>query len=99
MRQLILLDIAPRITMTQASPRQIQIQYFALLREKSGCSGEALATAAPTLRQLYEELKAKYGFPLACERLRVAVNDEFCSWDDSLPDGARVVFIPPVSGG
>jgi molybdopterin converting factor small subunit len=31
--------------------------------------------------------------------LKVAVNDEFSDWAQTLADGDRVVFIPPVAGG
>ncbi|MDG1462804.1 MAG: MoaD/ThiS family protein, partial [Gammaproteobacteria bacterium] len=40
----------------------------------------------------------KHGFSSA-ENFKVAVNDEFSSWDASLSDGDHVVFIPPVAGG
>ncbi|HEY3784247.1 MAG TPA: NTP transferase domain-containing protein [Steroidobacteraceae bacterium] len=79
--------------------KRIKVQYYALLREQAGRSDETLLTTAQTPRELYEELKARYPFSLACEMLRVAVNAEFGEWANPLCDGDSVVFIPPVAGG
>lgn len=77
----------------------VQIQYFAILREQRGTSQEQLQTAATTPGALYEELRAKYPFTLPANRIRAAVNDAFVSSDARLREGDRVVFIPPVAGG
>lgn len=79
--------------------RQINIQYYALLREQAGRSSESLVTAANTPRELYQELKGRYPFSLPPEMLRVAVNSEFGDWGQRLSEGDSVVFIPPVAGG
>jgi molybdopterin-guanine dinucleotide biosynthesis protein A len=79
--------------------KRIRVQYYALLREQAGRSDESIVTAAPTPRDLYNELKSKYPFSLAPEMLRVAVNAEFGEWSQRLADGDSVVFIPPVAGG
>jgi molybdopterin-guanine dinucleotide biosynthesis protein A len=78
---------------------QLKIQYFALMREQSGRSEETLETLASTPADLYAELKARYGFTLPREQLKVAVNSEFASWSRRLAAGDAVVFIPPVAGG
>jgi molybdopterin-guanine dinucleotide biosynthesis protein A len=82
-----------------APAKEIRVQYYALLREEAGRSEEAVATCAATPRELFEELKARHPFSLPPAMLRVAVNDEFGDWSQSLADGDRVVFIPPVAGG
>jgi molybdenum cofactor guanylyltransferase len=79
--------------------KNIQVQYYALLREQAGRSDEALVTTARTPRELYEELKGRHPFSLAPEMLRVAINAEFGEWTQLLVDGDSVVFIPPVAGG
>ncbi len=79
--------------------KQINVQYYALLREQAGRSAETLTTAARTPRELYQELRARYPFSLAPEMLRVAVNAEFGEWTRPLVDGDSIVFIPPVAGG
>jgi molybdopterin synthase sulfur carrier subunit len=77
----------------------VRLQYFALLREQRGLAHETLATAAPTAAALYDELRARHGFTLPGDRLRVAVNGEFAPWDTPLAAGMELVFIPPVAGG
>lgn len=73
--------------------------YFASLRDAAGCSGETVASTAGDARALYAELAARHGFTFTTERLRVAVNGAFTSWDRALADDDEVVFLPPVSGG
>ncbi len=79
--------------------KHLTVQYYALLREQAGRRQEALQSCAPTPRELYAELAARYPFSLAPEMLRVAVNAEFADWSTPLKDGDAVVFIPPVAGG
>jgi molybdopterin converting factor subunit 1 len=77
----------------------IHVQYFAALREQAGRGGETLETGSRTAAELYDDLRARYGLGLPRSMLKVAVNDEFATWDRPLADGDRVVFIPPVAGG
>jgi len=77
----------------------LKIQYYALLREQAGRSDETFETTASTPADLYTELRARYGFTLSREQLKVAVNSEFASWSHKLAAGDSVVFIPPVAGG
>lgn len=82
-----------------AGPVRLTIQYFALLREQAGRSDETLQTTAATPADLFAELNARYGFTLARDQLKVAVNAEFAEWSHRLREGDSVVFIPPVAGG
>jgi molybdopterin converting factor subunit 1 len=77
----------------------VRLEYFALLREQRGLAAEAIETGAGTARDLYRELAARYGFTLAVERVKVAINNEFASWDRPLVANDTIVFIPPVAGG
>ena len=77
----------------------VNLQYYAQLREQAGMSGEQLKTAATSLRELYDELRARFGFSLAADALKVAVNAQFSAWDRPLREGDTIVFIPPVAGG
>ena len=45
------------------------------------------------------KLAAAHGFTLGVERVKVAINNEFASWDRPLAANDTVVFIPPVAGG
>jgi molybdopterin converting factor subunit 1 len=78
---------------------QVQIQYFAVLREQAGVAEERVETRAATPADLYEEVRQTRGFTLPRAMLRVAINDAFCEWSQPLQPGDRVVFIPPVAGG
>ena len=77
----------------------VTLQYYAQLREQAGTSGEQVTTSASSLRELYEELRARRGFALSADTLKVAVNAQFSAWDRPLRDGDTIVFIPPVAGG
>ena len=77
----------------------VNLLYFASLRDAAGMAGETVESAAGDLRALYAQVRARHGFALPAERLRVAVDGAFADWDDAVPDGADVAFIPPVSGG
>jgi molybdopterin-guanine dinucleotide biosynthesis protein A len=82
-----------------ANIMQLKIQYYALMREQAGRSEETVETTAATPADLYSELRARYGFTLSREQLKVAVNSEFSAWSTRLAAGDAVVFIPPVAGG
>ena len=84
---------------TMPEPKQLTVQYFALLREQAGRREESLASAAGTPMELYQELRQRYPFTLGSDVLRVAVNSEFADWSTPLSSGDTVVFIPPVAGG
>jgi len=83
----------------RSAPRAVQVQYFALLREQAGRSGETVRTRARDARELYEELRIARALKLRPEQLRVAINEEFADWSQTLAEGDSVVFLPPVAGG
>lgn len=77
----------------------IKIQYFAVLQEITGCSSETLSLqVGSTPETVYQTLKDRYDLPNQ-NRLKVAINDCFCSWDSRLSKDDKIVFIPPVTGG
>jgi molybdopterin synthase sulfur carrier subunit len=76
-----------------------RILYFASLRDAAGRDQEQVDSLQADARLLYGDLRVRYGFGLSAERLRVAINGEFSSWDRALVDGDEVAFLPPVSGG
>lgn len=79
--------------------RHVRVEYFAILREQAGKTGEVVETSSVTARQLYDELKHRYAFSLLNEHIGVAINDDFREWDTKLNENDKVVFIPPVAGG
>lgn len=78
---------------------QVTVLYFASLRDAAGAASEVVDSSDGDLRTLYEILRARHGFALTSDRLRVAVDGAFARWDDALVAGSEVAFIPPVSGG
>ena len=76
----------------------VTVLYFASLRDAAGIASESLPLPE-SLPALYEALRARHGFALARERLRVAMDGEFVGWDTPPREGAEIAFIPPVSGG
>ena len=77
----------------------VTLQYYAQLREQARTSNEQVSTSATSLHGLYEELRARHGFTLPPDALKVAVNAQFSDWNRVLRDGDTVVFIPPGAGG
>ena len=78
---------------------EYKIKYFAMLREQRGVDAEVIRSDAVTAQDLYAELQCLHGFGLPTDRLKVAVNQRYASWDTPLTSGDEVVFIPPVAGG
>ena len=82
---------------------QIQIRYFASLRESLGAC-ETLTLDTPlTVGQLRDQLIARgepHAGALARGRaLRAALNQTMCAETAALTPGAEVAFFPPVTGG
>ena len=76
----------------------VTVLYFASLRDAAGVDSEVLERP-DSLEALYDSLRARHGFALGREKLRVAVDGAFANWADPVADGAEIAFIPPVSGG
>jgi molybdopterin-guanine dinucleotide biosynthesis protein A len=87
------------VSLESEPPMQLQVRYYALMREQAGRSEESIETSAATPADLYAELVSRYAFSLPREQLKVAVNSEFSEWSRKLKQGDAVVFIPPVAGG
>lgn len=80
---------------------QVTARFFAVLRERMGCSTLQVELASnATVSVLWEHLVAGrddlHGFGFAT---RCAVNGVYASSDTLLRDGDEVAFLPPVSGG
>ncbi len=83
--------------------QQIQVRYFASIREAVGQGSESVASGAATLGALRDELIARgggYAESLARGKaVRVALNQVMSDEATALPAGAEVAFFPPVTGG
>jgi molybdopterin synthase sulfur carrier subunit len=81
----------------------IEVLYFAWVRERIGLPRETVETAAPTVADLVEELKARedrYAAAFADLRsLRVALDQELADFTAPLAGVREVAFFPPMTGG
>lgn len=78
---------------------RVTIDYYAILRERTGVASETVATSAPDLAALWEDVRVRHALPFQRASFAAARNDDFAPWDAPLADGDRVAFLPPVSGG
>jgi sulfur-carrier protein len=84
----------------------VNVKYFASIREAIGQGSEVLQTNATTLGQLRNELAARGGAYAECldaafkgKTLRMALNQDMSEDDAVLLEGCEVAFFPPVTGG
>lgn len=83
----------------------MQIRYFAWLKDHTGCSQEiiALPQDVSTIAQLMAHLEERgAGYQRAFQNrevVRVAINQEFATHDDTIADSDEIGFFPPVTGG
>lgn len=81
----------------------MQILYFAWVRERIGVPSEEVETAAATVADLVEELKAReerYALAFSDTRaLKVALDQEVTDFSAPLAGVREVAFFPPMTGG
>lgn len=80
---------------------KISVLFFATLKEKAGVQRAEIelkngANVAVLKRALWKQFP---NLPKHDANLLVAVNKEYATDDDPVPDGAEVALFPPVSGG
>lgn len=85
---------------TAVAPRQVQVLYFAALRDQVGCSQERVTLPSSDIQvaELVRLLEAKHP-NLRLDAVRVALNEEFADASAAVAPGDVVALIPPVSGG
>ena len=77
----------------------LQVNYFALYREATGCATEAVNTDVATPEALFKECAQRHPQLERFEASLVAINDAMVTWSAPLSEGDRVLFFPPVAGG
>jgi len=82
---------------------QVQVRYFASLREALGGHETVELPAGATLGALRDGLigrSPRHAEVLGRSRtLRGAINQLMCDEASVVPEGAEVAFFPPVTGG
>lgn len=81
----------------------LDVLYFAWVRERIGCSRERVETQAGTVADLLRELALRSdGHRLALEdhgALRVAVNQRLAALDSPVAGAREIAVFPPMTGG
>ena len=82
---------------------QIEILYFAWVRERVGRSKETIETDALTVAQLVDQLISRdpaYGVAFKdLSQIKVAVDQELSDFTTPLINVCEVAFFPPMTGG
>lgn len=82
---------------------QLDILYFAWLRERIGVPREQVQSSAKTVRDLIAELATMDEWHKAAlsdmSAVRVAVDQELSDLDAPLAGVREVAFFPPMTGG
>ena len=79
--------------------KSLTVQCYGALREVFGEVQQPVLSNAVSCADLWDELINARGLHLDRERVRVAVDDQFATWDSSLTSGQSVAFMPPFAGG
>jgi molybdopterin synthase sulfur carrier subunit len=86
-----------------SSIMQVQVRYFAALREALGASESISMPAGATLAALRDSLLARSDAHARClargRAVRCALDQVLVDESTALHDGAEVAFFPPVTGG
>ena len=79
----------------------VQVKFFALARDRAGCSEINLDLAGiERVWDLRAELARRLpGLAPLMNNVMIAVNEEYATDDAQIVPGARIAVIPPVSGG
>jgi molybdopterin synthase sulfur carrier subunit len=82
---------------------QINVKYFASIRESLGLSHETCETLSRTVGDFRDEMITR-GEPYAStlsqgKSVRMALNQIMCNESVVLTEGCELAFFPPVTGG
>lgn len=82
---------------------QLDVLYFAWLRERIGVPRERIETEAATVAELVAQLAAMDDWHAAAfadlDAVRVAVDQELAAMDTPLQGAREIAFFPPMTGG
>lgn len=79
--------------------RLIEVQFYGALRETFGTAVAQVQSEALDCAALWSNLCSAHGVEVGTSHVRVAVDDEFASWDSPLHGAHVVAFMPPFAGG
>lgn len=76
----------------------IEVNYFGLLTDETGCKQEQLQVPFSTIQELNEFIQSRYNRFKELS-YRIAVNSTFASEEEKYKDGDKISFLPPFAGG
>jgi len=79
--------------------KNITILFFGKLKETWNTSELKQTTQVNTIEELYVELLKLCDEEPHKASIKVAINDEFVTWETSINDNDTIAFLPPASGG
>lgn len=83
--------------------QQIDVLYFAWVRERIGLPKEIINTNAETVAELIDELRVRGAHYEAAfsdlAAIRVAINQELVAIDTNIKQADEIAFFPPMTGG
>ena len=79
--------------------KNITILFFGKLKETWKTSKLKQTTQANTIEELYIELLKRCDEEPHKASIKVAINDEFVTWNSVISDHDTIAFLPPASGG
>ncbi|MEO1827055.1 MAG: NTP transferase domain-containing protein [Roseibacillus sp.] len=79
--------------------KNVLVEYCGVLREDAGCDSEEFQTRSVTAAGLWEELRMSRRLSLEIDSVKIAINDEFRSWNQPLTEEDKVTLFPPFAGG
>ena len=81
----------------------ITILYFGVLKQRLNTAEETLewpGGSGADLRALLQARGGEWADALSGGNVfRLVINKKISQWSDTVPDGAEVGFLPPVTGG
>ena len=78
----------------------ITVRLFARLKEQAEAGTVEMDAAGQSLEAVYARLRLDHpALEADLARIRPALNQAFCAWEEKVADGDEVAFVPPVSGG
>ena len=79
--------------------KNITILFFGKLKETWNTSQLKQSTNCEDIQELYKELLLLTQETPHKQSIKVAINDEFVSWDSTISNNDTIAFLPPSSGG
>lgn len=79
--------------------KKLEILFFGKLKETWNTNKLTIETTTSNVEELYQELLKDIVLPPHKPSIKVAINDEFVTWESETTSNDTIAFLPPASGG